>query len=201
MADPLLQMRTITKHFGGVHALRGVSFSAHAGEVHALCGENGAGKLTLMKILAGAITGHEGSILLNGKDAVFAGPRDAEDAGIRIIYQELNLVPDLSVTANVFLGRELTFGPGLLNHRAMEVRARALFETLGAAIHPRASVGDLRVGDQQMVEIAKALCHGRRSSSWMSRPRPSPTPRSPASSESSPTSRKPGRPSFTYRTR
>jgi ABC-type sugar transport system ATPase subunit len=157
MADPFLQMRTITKHFGGVHALRGVSFSAHLGEVHALCGENGAGKSTLMKILAGAITGYEGSILLDGKVTHFFGPRDAEDAGIRIIYQELNLVPDLSVTANVFLGRELTFGPGLLNHRGMEARARALFEKLGAAINPRARVGDLRVGDQQMVEIARAL--------------------------------------------
>ena len=157
MPEPLLQMRTITKHFGGVHALRGVSFSAHAGEVHALCGENGAGKSTLMKILAGAIIGHEGTILLNGKEAVFPGPRDAEAAGIRIIYQELNLVPDLSVTANVFLGRERTFGPGLLDHRAMKSQALRLFDRLGAAIRPRDRVGDLRVGDQQMVEIAKAL--------------------------------------------
>ena len=99
-------MRNVSKSFGGVHALRGVTFEAHAGEVHALCGENGAGKSTLMKILAGAITGYDGAVELElGRQPVtFKGPRDAEDAGIRIIYQELNLVPDLSVAANIFLG-------------------------------------------------------------------------------------------------
>src|SRR3989442_10320479 len=101
-----LRMEQITKHFGGVHALEGVTFEARAGEVHALCGENGAGKSTLMKILAGALTDYSGRIVLDGRPVVFAGPRDAEDAGIRIIYQELNLVPDLSVAANIFLGRE-----------------------------------------------------------------------------------------------
>jgi ribose transport system ATP-binding protein len=152
-----LQMRGITKHFGGVHALEGVDFEARAGEVHALCGENGAGKSTLMKILAGAITDYEGQISLDGKPVRFAGPRDAEDAGIRIIYQELNLVPDLSVAANIFLGRERRGRLGLLDNRAMEAESRKLFERLGAAISPRARVGDLRIGDQQMVEIAKAL--------------------------------------------
>src|SRR5829696_180747 len=101
--DPVrLQMRNIAKHFGGVHALRDVTFTARAGEVHALCGENGAGKSTLMKVLAGAITDFDGRIVLEGRPVAFAGPRDAEDAGIRIIYQELNLVPDLSVAANIF---------------------------------------------------------------------------------------------------
>jgi ribose transport system ATP-binding protein len=152
-----LEMREITKRFGGVHALEGVTFRARAGEVHSLCGENGAGKSTLMKILAGAITDYQGQILLNGTPVAFGGPKDAEDAGVRIIHQELNLVPDLSVAANIFLGREMTNRFGLVDDRAMEARARAMFDRLGAPINPKASVGDLRIGDQQMVEIAKAL--------------------------------------------
>jgi ABC-type sugar transport system ATPase subunit len=150
-------MQGITKHFGGVHALEGVSFEARAGEVHAICGENGAGKTTLMKILAGAITDYQGQLLLQGRRVSFSGPRQAEDAGIRIIHQELNVVPDLSVAANIFLGRERTRGIGLLNDHAMEAEARALFQRLGTPIAPGARVGDLRIGDQQMVEIAKAL--------------------------------------------
>jgi len=156
-AAPRLRMEGITKHFGGVHALEGVTFEARAGEVHALCGENGAGKSTLMKVLAGAIADYDGRIVLDGKPVAFAGPREAEDAGIRIIYQELNLVPDLSVAANLFLGRERTRAFGWLDDRAMAAEARRLFAKLGAPIAPRARVGDLRIGDQQMVEIAKAL--------------------------------------------
>jgi ABC-type sugar transport system ATPase subunit len=152
-----LQMSSITKRFGGVHALEGVDFFAKAGEVHSLCGENGAGKSTLMKILAGAITDYQGQIKLNGQPVAFHGPKAAEDAGVRIIHQELNLVPDLSVAANIFLGRELTSKFGLIDDRQMEYRARAMFDRLGAPIDPRARVGDLRIGDQQMVEIAKAL--------------------------------------------
>jgi ABC-type sugar transport system ATPase subunit len=152
-------MRNITKSFGGVRALRDVSLTAFAGEVLALCGENGAGKSTLMKILAGAIGGFDGEITLDGRPAHFSGPRDAEDAGIRIIYQELNLVPQLTVADNIFLGREKSRGGplGWLDNRAMEARSEALFERLGTAISPRAKVGELRIGDQQMVEIAKAL--------------------------------------------
>jgi ABC-type sugar transport system ATPase subunit len=152
-----LEMRHITKNFGGVHALADVSITAHAGEVHALCGENGAGKSTLMKILAGAITDYEGAIILDGREVRFAGPREAEDAGIRIIYQELNLVTEMTVAANIFLGRERTRGLGWLDDRAMETEARRLFERLGTPINPRALIGSLRIGDQQMVEIAKAL--------------------------------------------
>ncbi len=157
LSTPRLRMKDITKNFGGVHALGGVSLQANAGEVHAICGENGAGKSTLMKILAGAITDYGGEILIDGKPARFSGPRDAEDSGIRIIYQELNLVPELSVTDNLFLGRELSGPLGWLQGRAMETAARRLFERLGTPISPRARVGDLRIGDQQMVEIAKAL--------------------------------------------
>jgi ribose transport system ATP-binding protein len=159
-ARPLrLEMRHISKSFGGVRALRDVSISAVPGAVVALCGENGAGKSTLMKILAGAIIDYEGEIVLSGKSVRFSGPRQAEDAGTRIIYQELNLVPQLSVAENVFLGREQTWGGmlGWLDDRSMESQTERLFDRLGAAISPRAKVGDLRIGDQQMVEIARAL--------------------------------------------
>ena len=156
-AAPRLQMIDISKNFGGVHALQGASLTAGAGEVHSLCGENGAGKSTLMKILCGAIVEYEGSILLDGQPVKFSGPRDAEDAGIRIIHQELNLVPDLSVTSNIFLGREKTRALGMLDDRAMEREVQGLFARLGTPISPRARVGDLRIGDQQVVEIAKAL--------------------------------------------
>jgi ABC-type sugar transport system ATPase subunit len=109
-----------------------------------------------MKILAGAIVDYDGSIRLEGRPVRFSGPRDAEDAGVRIIYQELNLVPDLTVAANIFLGREKRRF-GLIDDRGMEAAARRLFERLGTPIPPRARVGDLRIGDQQMVEIARAL--------------------------------------------
>ncbi len=157
MSEPRVRMRNISKSFGGVHALRDVTFEAYPGEVHALCGENGAGKSTLMKILAGALTADEGTLDLNGRSTAFTGPRDAEDAGVRIIYQELNLVPDLTVAANIFLGRERTRGLGWLDDRTMEAEARKMFTRLGAPVPPRARLGDLRIGDQQMVEIAKAL--------------------------------------------
>ena len=133
--------------------------ASRAGEVHALCGENGAGKSTLMKILAGAITDYEGEIRPGRPAGPVLRPAQAEDVGIRIIYQELNLVPQLTVADNIFLGREKTRGGwlGWLDDRAMEAQTRRLFDRLGTAIAPRAKVGDLRIGDQQMVEIAKAL--------------------------------------------
>jgi ABC-type sugar transport system ATPase subunit len=149
-------MEGISKSFGGVQALRGVDFEAVAGEVHAVCGENGAGKSTLMKILAGVLGGYEGRVLLEGRPVRFTGPREAEDAGIRIIHQELNLVPHLTVAANLFLGRERRKGL-FLDDRAMEAAAERMFGELGTPIDPRARVGSLRIGDQQMVEIAKAL--------------------------------------------
>jgi ribose transport system ATP-binding protein len=159
---PQLEMRHISKSFGGVRALSDVSFTARAGEVHAICGENGAGKSTLMKVLAGAITAYEGEIHLDGRPVRFSGPRQAEEIGIRIIYQELNLVPQLTVADNIFLGREKSLGGwfGWLDERAMETQTRRLFDRLGTPIAPGAKVGDLRIGDQQMVEIAKALAEG-----------------------------------------
>lgn len=156
-AAPRLKMSQITKRFGGVHALEDVSFETHSGQVHALCGENGAGKSTLMKILAGVITDYDGSIKLNGVESRFTATIDAERAGIRIIHQELNLVPDLSVAANIFLGEEITGRFGVLDNRSMIRKAGEVLARLGATIDPRDRVRDLRIGDQQMVEIAKAI--------------------------------------------
>ena len=154
---PLIEIRQVTKRFPGVVALQDVSFDVRRGEFHSICGENGAGKSTLMKILSGVYADYEGQILLNGSVVNFSGTRDAEERGVSIIHQELNLVEELTVAANIFLGRELTSGWGLLNDRRMEVEAEGLFQQLDSHISPRQLVRELRVGDQQLVEIAKAL--------------------------------------------
>ncbi|MCA9056234.1 MAG: sugar ABC transporter ATP-binding protein, partial [Planctomycetaceae bacterium] len=154
---PLIDIRSVTKRFPGVVALEDVSFSVPQGELHAVCGENGAGKSTLMKILSGVITEYEGEIAIRGEPVRFQSTRDAEAAGVSIIHQELNLVEQLSAAANIFLGREQTRGLGLLDERAMEREAGKLFERLKCDVRPDQLVGELRVGDQQLVEIAKAL--------------------------------------------
>lgn len=153
---PILDLRHIAKRFPGVVAIDDVSFDVLPGEFHSICGENGAGKSTLMKILSGVLTDYEGEFFVDGQLASFAGTRDAEAAGISIIHQELNLVEELSVAANIFLGRELKQGP-FLNERAMHLAATDLFQQLGCPIHPAQRVKQLRVGDQQLVEIAKAI--------------------------------------------
>ena len=157
MPDPLITIRNVTKRFGGVVALDGVSFDVAPGAFHAVVGENGAGKSTLMKILSGVQTDFEGEILLRGTPLRFAGTRDAEAAGVSIIHQELNLVEELSAAANVFLGREMRGRFGLLDDREMRRQAAVLFKDLDCAIDPAVPVRELRVGDQQLVEIAKAL--------------------------------------------
>ncbi len=156
-ALPLIDIRQVTKRFGGVTALSDVSFVVQRGEFHSIVGENGAGKSTLMKILSGVIPDFEGEIRLRGEPVRFTGTRDAERRGIAIIHQELNLVEQLSVAANIFLGREKRGALGLLNDAAMEAAAAELFKQLGCQIRPQQLVGELRVGDQQLVEIAKAL--------------------------------------------
>ena len=157
MADPIVSLRKIGKTFPGVRALSGVSFDIAQGELHAICGENGAGKSTLMKILSGVISDYDGELYVSGQIAQFRGTRDAESASISIIHQELNLVEQLSVAANIFLGRELRNSMGLRSDREMELAAKKLLEDLETDIDPRALAGSLRVGDQQLVEIAKAL--------------------------------------------
>ncbi|HSD83504.1 MAG TPA: sugar ABC transporter ATP-binding protein, partial [Anaerolineae bacterium] len=155
-APLLLEMRGITKTFPGVRALTEVDFDVRPGEVHALVGENGAGKSTLMKILAGVYERDAGEVLLRGKPAVFANPRQAQLAGIVTIYQELNQVPEMSVTENIFLGSELERGV-MLKWSAMHDKARALLAKLHLDIDPRQPIRHLGVAQQQMVEVAKAL--------------------------------------------
>jgi ABC-type sugar transport system ATPase subunit len=154
---PLISIQHVTKHFPGVVALDNVNIDIEAGELHAVVGENGAGKSTLMKILSGVIPGFEGQLLLRGQPVSFTGTRDAEQEGISIIHQELNLVEDLSAAGNIFLGREKSNWLGFLDDRAMERAAGALLTELECNVHPRQLVRELRVGDQQLVEIAKAL--------------------------------------------
>ena len=154
---PLLQMRGICKRFPGVIALDGVDFDLRRGEVHVLLGENGAGKSTLMKILSGACARDSGEILIDGRPAALASPRDAQALGISTIYQEFNLVPHLTAAENIFLGREPVFGVGVIRARALVAAAGRLLETLGTRIDPRARVTSLGVAEQQMVEVAKAL--------------------------------------------
>jgi D-xylose transport system ATP-binding protein len=154
----VLEARNVAKRFGGVIALRGVSFELAAGEVHALCGENGAGKSTLIKLLAGVHPhgSYEGSILVNGAEAAFRTTRDAEAAGIGVIHQELALFPDLTVAENLLLGN-LPRRRGLVDWNAVQTRARELLAGVGIALDPAARVGTLGIGQQQLVEIAKAL--------------------------------------------
>jgi len=155
--EPIVSVRNLTKRFAGVVALSDVSLDIAAGELHAIVGENGAGKSTLMKILSGVITQFEGELRLRGKPVRFAGTRDAEHAGVSIIHQELNLVEQLSAAGNIFLGREKRAALGLLNQRAMDREAARLLQDLECEIDPRSLAGSLRVGDQQLIEIAKAL--------------------------------------------
>ena len=159
----LLEMRDITKSFPGVRALSGVSFDLRAGEVHALCGENGAGKSTLMKILGGVYPhgDYGGEVLIDGTVRSFGGVREAEAAGVAVVFQELSLVQELTVGENIFLGREpRRFG--VIGWDELYGRARKLLEDLRLQIDPQTTVGRLGIGQQQLVEIAKALSHDAR---------------------------------------
>ncbi len=155
---PLLEVRHITKSFPGVVALNDVSLAFYPGQVHAVVGENGAGKSTLMKILVGAYTPDAGEILVRGAPVTFTHPGEAQKAGISIIYQEFNLLPDRTVAQNIFLGREPS-RYGLVDQRELRRRTVAVLERLDAAgmISPDAEVKDLSVAEQQLVEIAKAI--------------------------------------------
>ncbi len=156
---PLIAIRNVSKQYPGVRALDGVSLEVRAGECLAIVGENGAGKSTLMKILSGVITEYDGEILLRNEPVRFTGTRDAERSGVSIIHQELNLVDELSAAANIFLGRELRTRWGLLDELAMERQSAELLSQLECQIAPDSPAGSLRVGDQQLIEIAKALSH------------------------------------------
>jgi len=155
----LIEMSGIEKRFPGVHALKQVQFELRAGEVHALMGENGAGKSTLMKILSGVYTKDGGTVKFEGNEAKFSGPKEAQDAGICIIHQELSLMNDLTVAQNIFIGREPKNRFGILNEKALNENAQAIFDEMNVGIDIHAEVGSLTIAKQQMVEIAKALSY------------------------------------------
>jgi ribose transport system ATP-binding protein len=157
MSTNIVEMKEISKAFPGVQALDSVDFECIPGEVHAVVGENGAGKSTLMKVLAGAYHPEGGSISLRGNTVSFSSPRDAQRSGIAIIYQEFNLLPDLTVAENIFLGREPQKRMGFIDHTVLYDRAENLLRDLGMNIDIHTPVSELGVAKQQMVEIAKAL--------------------------------------------
>lgn len=157
MMQPLLQLTAISKSFPGVQALKGVSFAVNAAEVHALVGENGAGKSTLMKILAGVYQPDSGEMHWQGESLKLSKPSDAQKQGIRIIYQEFNLLPDLTVAENIFLNREPRTRLGFVDWRVMNDDAQKLLAMLETPIHPETPVSSLTVAQQQLVEIVKAL--------------------------------------------
>lgn len=158
----VLQAEAVSKRYGGTVALDSVDFSVHSHAVNVLIGENGAGKSTLMKILAGVEQPSAGRLLLDGKPVKFASVRDAVALGIGIVHQELNLCPNLSVTENIFLARDMTTAGGSIDRATERAIAQELLAKLEHAIDPDALAGDLRVGEQQIVEIAKALVEDTR---------------------------------------
>ena len=153
----MLVAKNITKKFPGVTALDNIYMELHPGKVNAIIGENGAGKSTLMKIFSGVHTQYEGEIILNDRPVHFSSTRDAEATGIAIIHQELNLVPYLTITENIFLGSELTNAWGVLDKKKMREKARQLVKRLNLDIDPDTKISTLKVGQQQLIEIAKAL--------------------------------------------
>jgi ribose transport system ATP-binding protein len=156
IVTPVLEMRGITKRFHGVPALQNVNLTIYPGEVHALMGENGAGKSTLMKILAGAYIADEGEIRINSQPIRITDPGVARQAGINLIYQELNVAPNLTVAENMFMGNELRRGQ-LLDREGMRHKAGQMLHTLGASFTPDDVVSSLSIAEQQQVEIARAL--------------------------------------------
>lgn len=155
--DALLQLKGIDKSFPGVKALSGAALNVYSGRVMALVGENGAGKSTMMKVLTGIYQRDAGSLLWLGKETTFNGPKSSQEAGIGIIHQELNLIPQLTIAENIFLGREFVNRFGKIDWKTMYAEADKLLAKLNLRFKSDRLVGDLSIGDQQMVEIAKVL--------------------------------------------
>lgn len=152
-----IEMRNIYKSFGANKVLEGVGFTLLPGEVHALMGENGAGKSTLMNILTGLYKIDQGHILVNGKEKHYQNPKEAENDGIAFIHQELNIWPDMTVLENLFIGREITNKLGVLKTKEMKALAKKVFHRLNISLPFKQEAGNCSVGEQQMIEIAKAL--------------------------------------------
>ena len=153
----MLAVENITKKFSGVIALNNVSMEFHPGKVNAIVGENGAGKSTLMKILSGVYSEYEGTVLYKSRPVSFSNVREAQDCGIAIIHQELNLIPYLTIQENIFLGREIVNQWGMLDKKSMRAKSIALLRRLNLNEDPETVVSELKVGQQQVIEIAKAL--------------------------------------------
>lgn len=156
MSEYVLELKGITKIFPGVKALNNVQFQLKPGEIHALMGENGAGKSTFIKVITGVHKAEEGEMYLDGKKVDFKGPKDAQAAGIAAIYQHVTAYPDLTVAENIFMGHEIKKN-GMIQWKAMYAEADKLLEQLQADFKSNAEMGTLSVAQQQMVEIAKAL--------------------------------------------
>ena len=157
--SPILTMEHITKEFTGVKALKDANLDLYPGEVHALVGENGAGKSTLMKILTGIHQKNSGTVTFMGKEIHLKNPKDAQEMGIIIVHQELNMMNHLSVAENIFIGREEKHFHFFLDDKSINQKASELFRKLGITINPKETIGNLTVGKQQMVEIAKAISY------------------------------------------
>lgn len=156
---PFIEMTGIDKSFSGNQVLKNVDFEIKRGEIHALMGENGAGKSTLIKVLTGIHPRDRGVVKVDGKEVMYNNPKEAEESGMAVIHQELNIIPHLTVTENMFLGKELTYGKtGIMNKNAMRKQTIESLKRLGVTnINPDQSAGKLSVGQQQMIEIARAL--------------------------------------------
>src|ERR1700752_1379280 len=160
--SPILELQGITKSFGGVEALRGVDFALYAGEIHGLVGENGAGKSTLMKIIAGLHPEFSGRLLVDRQEKRFRSARDAHAAGIAMVHQELSVAPDLTVAENVFLGNQPTNRFGIVQWRRMAREASEQLARFGIDVNPMSRLGDLPIGQQQLIEMARGLFPGPR---------------------------------------
>jgi ribose transport system ATP-binding protein len=161
-STPLLELVQVSKSFGGVEALRGVDFALRRGEIHGLVGENGAGKSTLMKIIAGVHATDRGSLRIEGREQHFRSARDARDAGIGMVHQELSIAPDLTVAENVFLGTQPVTRLGLVDWRRMTREAAEHLGGLGIEVDPKLPMGALPIGLQQLVELSRVLFSGAR---------------------------------------
>jgi ABC-type sugar transport system ATPase subunit len=156
-ANEIIRLDHVVKRFGGIIAVNDVSFAIERGEIHAVVGENGAGKSTIMKMLAGVYQPDAGTLILRGQPVTISDPLDARRLGVSIVFQELNLFPHLTVAGNIFANREQTVGPGLLNNRQMVAASRRVLAEMEVALDPHARVGTLSVAERQLVEIARTL--------------------------------------------